>query len=389
MPFFPYQIGLLGDVSEHEQRLRKTIEKQILSLGLDADTFLVLSGHQILSRDRRGPFAAIFFGYSGVTLADEPALADILDDSGVVLPVVPDLSQFSHYVPAELRHINGIELDEHDTTFERVATFLLETFRLLRRERRLFISYKRTDCAFVAGQLYDELDRRGFDVFIDTRGVPPGKDFQSILWHRLADSDVVVVLDTPNFFESRWTEAEVARANTTSIQLLQVLWPGRSAVPAAALSTFFPLSSADFGPIQIGDDAELAQATVQRIATTVEGLRSRALADRHRYLVNAFCDHARDLGLSTELQPTRHILLRGKKGSILVIPLVGVPSALRMHEIHDEVGADKHAVIWVVYDSRGLLEEAILHLEWLNVRLPLKALKVTDVSNRLKLEQLA
>jgi hypothetical protein len=60
-----------------------------------------------------------------------------------------------------------------------------------------------------------------------------------------------------------------------------------------------------------------------------------------------------------------------------------------MHEIHDEVGADKHAVIWVVYDSRGLLEEAILHLEWLNVRLPLKALKVTDVSNRLKLEQLA
>ena len=178
------------------------------------------------------------------------------------------------------------------------------------------------------------------------------------------------MLDTPNFFESRWTEAEVARANATNIQLLQVLWPNRNPAPAAALSTFFSLSNSDFGAAQIGDDAELIDTAIGKIAVAVEEIRCRALAARHRYLVNAFCDQAHDLGLSTEVQPTRHILLHGKRDTALVIPLVGVPSALRLNEIHDEVASEKHPVIWVLYDSRGLLEEAIGHLEWLNVSLP-------------------
>lgn len=388
MSTFPYQVGLLGAVASIGDSLAKTLLTRIADLGLAPDDIRILAGKDVAKRDPKAPFAAIFFGYQGATLSTEPELAAALSDSSVILPVVPNLKEFSKFVPEELRHINGLALSGDDPSLERVASFLLETFRLLRSERRLFISYKRTDCALIAAQLYDELDKRGFDVFIDTRAVPPGKDFQAILWHRLADSDVVVMLDTPNFFESRWTEEEVARANSTNVQILQVLWPDRDPVPAASLSSFLKLEDLDFASSEkVGDSAKLLDVTLRRIAIVAEELRARALAARHRYLINAFCDQAKDLGLTPELQPTRHIVFQGKKSPVLVIPLVGVPNALRLHEVHKEVVSRKPPEIWVLYDERGLLIEAISHVEWLNDSLPLKALRVLDVVDRLQQER--
>jgi hypothetical protein len=88
-----------------------------------------------------------------------------------------------------IRHVNVLELGPGGAGIGRVATLVLETFRLLRRERRLFISYRRVDAQPLAERLYDALDARGFDVFIDVRSVPPAVDFQSELWHRMSDSD--------------------------------------------------------------------------------------------------------------------------------------------------------------------------------------------------------
>jgi TIR domain len=67
---------------------------------------------------------------------------------------------------------------------------------------------------------------RLFDVFLDTHGIAPAEDFQTMLWHRLCDSDVLVMLDTPNYFGSRWTSAEFGRALAKGIAVLRVGWPG-------------------------------------------------------------------------------------------------------------------------------------------------------------------
>ena len=380
---FPYQIGIIGDAAPYQGALLKTLNAQLSELGLNTSDIKVLIGDEVSKRDPKAPFAAVFFGYVGANIAREPQLAAILKEDVVLLPVVPSIDEFTKFVPKEITHINGLAIDADDPSLTRVASFFLESFRLLRRERRIFISYKRSDCALIAAQLYDELDSRGYDVFLDTRGVPPGRDFQSVLWHRLADSDVVVMLDTPHFFESRWTEEEVARANTTSIQVLQVLWPGRDPTPASSLSSFHALSDKDFVAEQTGDNARLADSVARGIAVAAESLRARALAARHRYLINGFCDQANELGLKVDIQPSRHIVLQGKKRAVLVIPVVGVPTALRLHEVHRELDASKAPVIWALYDERGLLEEAIGHLEWLNTSLPLRAIKVYDVGKEL------
>ena len=165
--------------------------------------------------------------------------------------------------------------------------------------RRLFISYRRVESSGVATQLYEALDAAGFDVFLDTQGVlRPGEPFQEILWHRLADTDVALLLDTPGFLDSRWTEEELARANTSNIQMLQLLWPGQTEGATAAFSAFHPLSEDDFaGKVPLSPAAQLTALCVDAIVDEVEGLRARAFSARHAFLVREFALEARKEGL--------------------------------------------------------------------------------------------
>ena len=195
MTTFPYQIGLIGNYAPHLTAISRTIEKLFADLGYTNADFAVLEQEKIVDRQKKSPFAAMYFGSMGYASTDEKLLKEIIQESLVILPIVDTLNQYAKQVPPSLAGINGVERDTSDELFVRDVSTLLEGFRLLRSERRLFISYRRDDSRSIAQQLYEELDRRRFDVFLDTNGVPPGRDFQSTLWHRLADSDVVVLLD--------------------------------------------------------------------------------------------------------------------------------------------------------------------------------------------------
>jgi len=113
---------------------------------------------------------------------------------------VEDVTRFREFVPSDLAHLNAICVSDCGADFERLAARVLEGFGLLRETRRLFISYRRNETSGVAAQLYEALDASGFDVFLETHGIlRPGEPFQDIFWHRLADTDVAVVLDSPGF----------------------------------------------------------------------------------------------------------------------------------------------------------------------------------------------
>src|SRR3546814_7633077 len=84
---------------------------------------------------------------------------------------------------------------------------------------------------------------RGFDVFLDTHDIRPGDPFQDVLWHRLVDSDVMVMLDTPTYFDSRWTRQEIGRARAKEIQVLSVI---RSEEHTSELQSLMRNSYADF-----------------------------------------------------------------------------------------------------------------------------------------------
>lgn len=286
-----YQIVILpSDPVRHAEVLRATVEQRVAELGVPSGILRFLDEDRIASLDPKSAVVGVFFGLSENPEPTSPALTSPLDAGTVVVPVVPDTKRLDVFLPTRLRPINAMELTDEDPRLERVAAVLLENLSLLRTSRRLFISYRQAETAHIAVQLYGDLDAHGFDVFLDVHSIRPGEPFEEVLWHRLADTDVIVLLDSPDFLKSRWTVEELAQANTANIQILKIVWPDNTLEAEAAFSRPFPLEKKDFkDPTKtVGPEAMLHDDCLKRIAVETESLRARALAARYTYLVREF-----------------------------------------------------------------------------------------------------
>jgi len=354
-----YQILMLGSDAGRRDEFKSLLTTRVAEVGLELAAIRFIGEDEAAGRDPRAPLVAVFFGSPAHT-DDTPLVDELIADSIMVVPLVSSVKQVNAEIPPQLRVVNALEFGPGDTGIERLTSLVLEAFRLLRRERKLFISYRRDDAQPFAEQLYDALDARGFDVFIDVRSVPPAVDFQCELWHRMSDSDVVVLIDTPGFRESRWTTEELARANATNIQILHLLWPGQEEDGASSFSHFMRLARSDFGlGLLIGRGRWVKKRALASICNEAERLRARAIAARYRYLIDNFCNAAEDLGLDAVVQPHQWISVGGLDSgkTLVVVPAVGVPTSSRIHEIFDslEKPVNKSQDVWIIYDNRGVL----------------------------------
>lgn len=375
----------LGAANALITSIRVAIAKRIAELGVEPSSILYFEEASLTGRDRSLPTVAIFVGGPGMT-HDSPLVSTLIADSVQIVPIVSETSQATRELPPQLQHLNALGINS-GIVVERVASLVLETFRLLRIERRVFISYRRTDASPFVERLYNALDSRGFDVFLDVRSVPPAVDFQKELWHRMADADVVVLVDTPGFRQSRWTTEELARANATSVQILHLLWPGQQEDSASAFSHFITLTRSDFLFGLPGKGRHARASTLSRVCIEVERLRARALAARHRYLVDNFCDAARDYGLDPVLRTERWISVPLSGGRTLaVVPAVGIPTSDRLNTIFESIAdpAISARDLWVVYDNRGVLSKWQKHLGWLDEHLPIRAVQMAHAPSLLK-----
>jgi hypothetical protein len=378
----PYQLLFLGSADVRRTELQNLIASRTSELGLPVTAVRLIEESNAASVDPGVPLMGIFFGGRG-QVHDRALINDLLEQSIVIAPLVSRLTEVHNELPPQLRGINAID---EAVGIERVATLVLETFRLLRRERRLFISYRRVDSEPLANRLYDALDARGFDVFIDVRSVPPAVDFQSQLWHRMSDSDVIVLIDTPGFRASRWTTQELAQANATNIQILHLLWLGQEEDPTSAFSHFMHLNLSDFIGWLPLRGRWIRGATISHICDEVERLRARAIAARFRYLIDNFCDLARDEGMAPAVQPDQWVSVSRTDRSrhLVVVPAVGIPTSDRIHQVFDAVPDAADADMWVIFDNRGVLSNWLAHLEWLDMHLPIRTVQMARAPDLLR-----
>lgn len=379
-----YQIIGLGFLDKRFDALKKEVAARAQDLGIAISELAFLNESDYPSYDRNRPAVVVYFGNSEPLAS--PFLDKLLADSIVVIPVVSSKLVVEQEIPSSLIHINVIELQQDGSNLPRLVSLIFEVFRLLRKERGVFISYRRKGSQPLANRLYDELDKRGFDVFIDIRSVPPGVDFQEELWHRMSDVDVIVLIDTPGFREGRWTKAELAQANLLSIQTLHLLWPGQTEDSAFAFSRFMKLKAGDFNGPSAGRGATIKDSVLKAICDRTEELRAQATALRYTHLVDNFCDAARDIGLNPAVQPERWISVDLPNCSLAVVPAVGRPTSDRINAIFDSITAGREApdLIWVIYDSRGLHERWKKHLSWLDTHLPIRNICMSNMPTALQ-----
>lgn len=378
-----YQIILLGKVDERFTSIQKSLTNRFNDLKINPSFVKFIHSDIYSSRDPKYPTIAIYFGGDKSKTLH---LSDLIEESVVIIPVVQSNELVPIELPDEISHINAIPINETNNNTERLVSIIFENFRFLRKERKVFISYRRLDSQGAADKLYDILDANGFDVFLDTRSVPPAHNFQDQLWHRMTDSDAIILLDTPRFRTSRWTNEELMFANENNIHILHVLWPQQKEEDIASFNQFIKLTSKDFKMKSLGRKGipytgkNITKKTLKNIVIKTEQLRARAISLRYKYLVDNFCDAARDAGYRPNVQIDQWISIADwKDNGLAVIPAIGVPTADRINDIYNalENSKFKNSEKWIIYDNRGILKQWLKHLDWLDEHLPIKAVNMT------------
>jgi hypothetical protein len=286
----------------------------------------------------------------------------MMKDGIPVIPVASKLDLLSQEFSERLSILNGLGLDKAE--IPSIAICLLECASLLPRQRRVFLSYRRSESTPVALQLYAALSERLFDVFLDTHDILPGEHFQEVLWQKMCDSDVMVYLDTQSYFKSRWTTAEFGRASYKGIPIQRVGWPGIEVDDRSYLSADINLTDDDLS----ADKSSLTEERLAEICRSVESLRAEGVATRYRLLMDLFeLSIKRSRATIEGYSLRRSLTVTNKKGEkIYVYPALGVPTT---YTLHDATLERHDPPVAVVYDDAGIEEKRwVAHMEWIGKR---------------------
>jgi hypothetical protein len=354
-----YQLVILGPSNAtHRGQLEAAVSELFTGIGLDFATV----GELLLGQtpEWNGFPVAVWFGGKDAAEANDLALMkEFLTRGFSLFPVVADLKNYSAQVPEELHSINGQAWD-----LSRVSADVMKGFRLARKLRQAFISYRRSESSGVAQQLFHELTDRTFRVFLDTASVEGGVDFQTALWSRMADVDIVVLLDSPTALDSDWVHKELNRAHDLGLGVVQLIWPGHAQSKGTELSFPLPLQAADYVNNQTNGSGTLTATKMTEVLSAIETQRIRSLSARRTRLVEGLLAHATGKGCAIYVHPVQNVdVLKGSAKIAEIVPFVGVPDALAIYQHETD---KKHEPTIVVYNGLGVDDEWAKHLRWLN-----------------------
>lgn len=373
-----YQIIFIGTLNVATEEIEHLLFKEIEALKLPKEFYKIILNSEIDTEYKENqPAYVLYFGDINGNYKDVNYAKRLLLDGNAVLPIFYE--SFENEIPKILENQNGLKYDF--TKKIKAVNLILESFGKLRNTRKVFVSYKRDESTSVAIQLYEALEKNNFDVFLDTHSIKQGEPFQDELWHRMADCDVIVLLNTPGFLESRWCKEEIAEASAKQIGIIQLIWPYHKLSSSSEFCFPTQLKETDFeeNVFHDKDKSKLKKGFIDELMMKVESARARNLAARQDNLILEFTNLANKYGKKVSLQPERFISenLGGNKRRIF-IPLVGIPQSIdcnQTDELRKEIIDYEVESIHLLYDDVRIREKWLKHLEWLNDYLDVKTLK--------------
>ncbi|RAJ80389.1 TIR domain-containing protein [Chitinophaga dinghuensis] len=124
-----------------------------------------------------------------------------------VIPVMKD----NHFISLS-KPFSGPQVAFWKVSINEVLPVLWQRINMTHRRSRIFISYKKTDSQELADQLFEELTKERFDVFLDRYSIDPGVEFQNRLFQELSDKAMVIMLESKHYLDSDWVRQEIAFA---------------------------------------------------------------------------------------------------------------------------------------------------------------------------------
>lgn len=199
-----------------------------------------------------------------------------------MLPVLPDTARpiAPMLLPSPLSAIN---VAFRSQGIEEALPALFQVAGVTAAQPRIFISYRQTDVAAAAIQLFDVFSHDGFDVFLDHFRVPPGVNFQARLRQELGDKAMVLVIESPSLASSQWVAFEIAKARACGLGLAALNFAGAPWMTGIDPSLRFSLQAVDITTSGLIGDTALSQ-----VRTFVRSQHDRALLRRRILLEQSF-----------------------------------------------------------------------------------------------------
>lgn len=302
------------------------------------------------------------------TAADPIITAELLASAAQAYPIVPTHrapTTATDSVPAVISQLNVAEWHAQANL---VVAAVLDAVGIAERHRRLFISYRQKDAIPVADQLHESLSHQGFDVFVDRFRVPIGHDFQRRVDSELADKAFVLVIESPDFNNSRWTRHEVTYALAHGLAIVALRLPGtpdHALCPMIDRAFRHDIDAADLTAAGI-----LTDAALERVLALIWLEHSRQLRRRRNQMLGSLQDYLAENNCEMTALDQWTLLAQadGKQPEMFTVcptnPSVAEYYLLDMHRDRIAPTLAHNPRATVVHDSDDLDPDATQILEW-------------------------
>lgn len=326
--------------------------------------------------DFKEPYLCLYFGQtsgdSHVTQDDEKILASFVQQRKI-LPVAKTAEDFKTNFPESLKELNGFFLNPSEPgALLRLKNFIASYFGLIHANKKIFISYKRSDLSDLAQKIFTELIKRKYKPFLDSYSLEEGVDFQEYLRHELIDSDMILMLDSPSFFESSYCMEEFNIANQERIPILDIRFDIRD---KSKLHSFCDFKEFDMTCTEANKD----DALVNDILDLMEQTRIRAYQFKRQYVLDEFYVVCRKFGLNVVEEGG---FLRCDTTQECFYPLTYIPTAQDLHKVHSifkSIPLFSKYTKQVLYNGSYCRPNYQTHLLWLESNLPIKIFNIAQM----------
>jgi len=360
-----YQIQVLQvDRSDWVADLRLAVAQELLDIGMHSSVDVAV----IETGTPGGPSPSVGVVLVGPATRDDPTIAAGVEAAAkvgmVVIPVVEDLASFRDQVPNGVASLNGFEWAGDDPA-RRLARLLLEELGIEDRDRRVFISHRRSDGMGAAQQIHDELSHQHFVPFIDRFAIPKGADVQAHIADGLEQYAFLLLLETPDAHLSEWVFLEVDYALSHTMGTVIVQWPGDpTTLPGSAGIPRIVLEPSDLIKDDHGFDV-LTDTALDRLVRQIEAAHANGIVRRRRMLVCSVEDAARAEQATSIALRDWMLDVDGPKGRTIVAVAPRLPTASDLQRLDQTRAAvDPGAEALLVHATRHLRESDLEHLKW-------------------------
>ena len=361
-----YQIILLGCEHELLNKVREEIKTAFARINLPPKS---CSFFTVRDMDKckfgKFPTIALYFADSKVDSCGQE-LKKLKDEVVTIIPIVPNFDSASSLLPDDLKEINAACVSNPDDScaISNLLNLVLSNLGLLIKEKNVFISYKRKDCEVMANQLYSRLLLDGYNVFLDTKSLVAGVNFQHSLMHRLADSFVLLLLNSEHFFDedSKWTLEEYLTAQELQLGICGITLPKGKYDRTFSFHDIYDLQEGDFTDL---NNLTLKDEALDCLSNHVSYIYARLYESRKQAVVNTFVGYLNKNSIPYQLEHDGTIRISSSKQTCIVVPLIGIPKSWNYYVSDMEYRLKNKIPVYILYNNQYVLEEWLNHLNWL------------------------